>query len=48
MYGFYTVKIKNLATKQIQRMDVLVMEHIFANTTISRVLFILFQKLLSL
>ncbi|KAJ3289004.1 1-phosphatidylinositol-3-phosphate 5-kinase [Borealophlyctis nickersoniae] len=36
IFGFYTIKHKNLHTGQVMKLDVLVMEHLFANITISR------------
>ncbi|KAI8918465.1 hypothetical protein DFJ77DRAFT_455645 [Powellomyces hirtus] len=36
IFGFYTIKRKNLQTGAVVRLDVLVMEHLFANVMISR------------
>ncbi|KNC99530.1 uncharacterized protein SPPG_04921 [Spizellomyces punctatus DAOM BR117] len=36
IFGFYTLKHKNLQTGTVKKLDVLVMEHLFANVNISR------------
>ncbi|KAJ3189277.1 hypothetical protein HDU85_002905 [Gaertneriomyces sp. JEL0708] len=36
IFGFYTIKRKNLQTGAVMKLDVLVMEHLFANVKISR------------
>ncbi|KAI9096064.1 hypothetical protein DFS34DRAFT_151759 [Phlyctochytrium arcticum] len=36
IFGFYTIKYKNAETGQIMRLDVLIMEHLFAGVKISR------------
>ncbi|KAI8815929.1 uncharacterized protein EV422DRAFT_483548, partial [Fimicolochytrium jonesii] len=36
IFGFYTIKRKNVVTGAVNRLDVLVMEHLFANVNISR------------
>ncbi|KAJ3039702.1 1-phosphatidylinositol-3-phosphate 5-kinase [Rhizophlyctis rosea] len=36
IFGFYTIKQKNLQTGQVVKMDVLIMEHLFAGVKVSR------------
>ncbi|KAI8807427.1 hypothetical protein BJ742DRAFT_679041 [Cladochytrium replicatum] len=36
IFGFYTIKRKNLVTKEVMKLDVLVMENVFSNMKISR------------
>jgi hypothetical protein len=37
IFGFYTIKQRNLATGVTKELDVIVMEHLFCNVKISRV-----------
>ncbi|KAI5475980.1 hypothetical protein MNV49_000539 [Pseudohyphozyma bogoriensis] len=36
IYGFYTIKLKNLKTNKVTKLDVVVMEHLFHSQTITR------------